>query len=364
MRVRRVGWLVALAVVASSCAAAVPSVDDLEIRGAVRFVAEDGAVVSAGSERLPMLVQRRNEICSGDVSDRFVTGDRVDQIEAAPLVELALDCVDFAPQVVFPVWSPDSTKVAFMGVSQGAESDVWIYDTTAGAVTNVSGDAGEDTLPLWLDDSTLVFVRSEDEEGFTRTTIERVSTESAVPRTVATIRGSIDLGNGATIVRGNPARAIVNLRGQDGEILGVHAVDLVDGEITPLYVPDPELADDGFRLLDIHDDGTLALAVTGAGGLESGTSSILLIDLDTGNEETVEPRFGTDIGDVRFSSDGVRILVWELGTERGDALVIRSIGSDEDAEVLLYGELGRLDVVEGGATVDIGTALALVTIES
>ncbi len=42
---------------------------------------------------------------------------------------------------------------------------------------------------------------------------------------------------------------------------------------------------------------------------------------------------------------------------------MRSTGSDEDAEILLTGELGPLAVVERGVTLGVGRDLVLVRIE-
>ena len=353
----------ALALVSASCAAAVPTVEDLEISGAVRFVSPQGAVISGGGDGLPVFVTGPGELCVGDIGARTPTDVAADRVGEVPEAELSLECVDFAPQVAFARWSPDATRVAFMGVSEGAESDIWVFDTVGGAVTNVSGDAGEDTMPLWVDDRTVVFVRTREGPSATETSWQTVSVDSGVPRMLIPMSGGIELGAGARVVPADPPGLVFNLWSSGGAPAGIQRLDLVSGAVAPVWQPSDERAADGFRLLDVHPDGTLALVVVGGGGFDADTVDVRLVDLETGTERAINPLFGTGLGDIRFAGDGTRLLVWESGTEDGDALVVRSTGSDEDAEILLTGELGPLGVVERGVTVDVGRDLVLVRIE-
>lgn len=348
---------------AASCAAAVPTVTELEVTGAVRFVAPEGEAVSSAGDGLPVLVTAPGRLCAGDVGGRSAIGRGSDRIEEIPAAELSLDCVDFSAQAVFARWSPDGTRVAVMGAAEGAESDIWIYDTVGGAVTNVSGDAGEDTLPFWVDDRTVVFVRNLEGLSGPETSWQIVSVDSGVPRKLASVAGGIGLDAGARVVKGDPGGLLFSLWSSDGETAAIHRLDPASGVVAAVWAPEGEQAADGFRLLDVHPDGTLALVVLGGGGLDAGAVDVRLVDLLTGTERSIEPLFRTSLGDVRFSGDGTRLFVWEEGTDQEDALVVRSTGSDEDAEILLTGELGPLAVVERGVTLGVGRDLVLVRIE-
>lgn len=356
------GWLGVLSVVATACAAAVPSVTDLELSGAVRFVV-DGEALNASPEGLPLLVARPGELCTGRVLTGVPGGVKAAPVEALPVAEPALDCVDFEPGPFFPRWSPDGSRVAFMGVSIGSESDIWVFDPVAGATTNLSGDAGEDTLPVWIDNETVAFVRSLESDGVTTTTWQRVEVSGGPPTTIATITGSIELSRGTRVVGTDEPQIVFDIVRPDGVPGGIHRLGALTGELRPLFVPSVDDAAEGWRLIDVHPMGTAALVAVGRGELIGTTVELRIVDLVDGGERVVRPLFGAAIGDARFSSDGLQLLVWELGTEQGDALVVRSTGSDGDGEVLVVGPLGAVGVFRDGATIDVGPDLVLVRIE-
>ncbi len=356
------GWLGALAVVATACAAAVPSVTDLELSGAVRFVV-DGEALSASPDGLPLLVARPGELCTGRVVTGVPAGIKAAPIEALPVAEPVLDCVDFQPGAFFSRWSPDGARAALMGVSIGSESDIWVFDPVAGATTNISGDAGEDTLPVWIDDDTVAFVRSLDVDGATTTTWHGAEASGGPPAPLATITGSVELSSGTRVVDPDDPRIIFNLVRPDGVTAGIHELVVGTGAVRPLFAPPTEDAAEGWRLIDVHPMGTAALVAVGRGELMGTTVELRIVDLVDGGERAVRPLFGSAIADARFSSDGLQLLVWELGTADGDALVVRSTGSDGDGEVLVVGALGSIGVFRDGATLDVGPDLVLVRIE-
>jgi hypothetical protein len=60
-------------------------------------------------------------------------------------VRAIADTVSFA-------WSPDGTKLAFIGVMDGPTSEVYLYDTITGNTTRVSRDDAQDFWPSWSPD--------------------------------------------------------------------------------------------------------------------------------------------------------------------------------------------------------------------
>jgi hypothetical protein len=49
-------------------------------------------------------------------------------------------------------WSPDGTKLAFVGAMDGPSADVYIYDATTTKITRVSSDPDQDFSPSWSPD--------------------------------------------------------------------------------------------------------------------------------------------------------------------------------------------------------------------
>ncbi len=71
-----------------------------------------------------------------------------------------------------PHWSPDSTRIAFVSNRTGKEfdldhnSDVWTIPAAGGALTKISDHVGPDSSPRWSPDGTrIAFMGAEDEEA-------------------------------------------------------------------------------------------------------------------------------------------------------------------------------------------------------
>ena len=71
-----------------------------------------------------------------------------------------------------PHWSPDSSRIAFVSNRTGKEfdldhnSDVWTIPATGGSLTKISDHIGPDTSPRWSPDGTkIAFLGAEDDEA-------------------------------------------------------------------------------------------------------------------------------------------------------------------------------------------------------
>jgi serine/threonine-protein kinase len=73
--------------------------------------------------------------------------------QAGPLTPLRGSPAAFA----FPRFSPDGTRLA-MSITDGRQSDVWVYDWERGTLTRITTDPGSEVGPVWTPDGTgLVF---------------------------------------------------------------------------------------------------------------------------------------------------------------------------------------------------------------
>jgi len=54
-------------------------------------------------------------------------------------------------------WSPDGTKLAFIGVMDGPSADVYLFDTTTDQITRVSQDGAQNFNPSWSPDGNTLF---------------------------------------------------------------------------------------------------------------------------------------------------------------------------------------------------------------
>ena len=62
-------------------------------------------------------------------------------------------------------WSPDGTRLAFIGAMDGTSADVYLYDLNSGSITRVSTDPSQDFWPSWSPDGNSLLFFSADGFG-------------------------------------------------------------------------------------------------------------------------------------------------------------------------------------------------------
>lgn len=62
-------------------------------------------------------------------------------------------------------WSPDGTKLAFIGVLDGPTADLYLYDTATNKITRVSQDDAQDYWPSWSPDGKYILFFGADSFG-------------------------------------------------------------------------------------------------------------------------------------------------------------------------------------------------------
>jgi Tol biopolymer transport system component len=58
--------------------------------------------------------------------------------------------------VEYPAWSPDGTRIAFMGGTSAGEYDIWVVDVDGSNLTRLTDSPGSDGWPAWSPDGTRV----------------------------------------------------------------------------------------------------------------------------------------------------------------------------------------------------------------
>lgn len=65
--------------------------------------------------------------------------------------------LDLERDIVYPTWSPDGTRIAFMYVQDKDNWDVFTVEVATGAVFRVTSDAAVDANPTWTPDGKILF---------------------------------------------------------------------------------------------------------------------------------------------------------------------------------------------------------------
>ena len=88
-----------------------------------------------------------------------ITDLTTSQTEPAPDAmpgETSFEAVRAIADNISYAWSPDGTKLAFIGVLDGPTAEVYLYDTTSGIITRVSSDDAQNFWPSWSPDGAYI----------------------------------------------------------------------------------------------------------------------------------------------------------------------------------------------------------------
>ncbi len=110
-------------------------------------------VITSGADRYHQLVL--NLLSLPDGSLQKITDLTTAQTEPAPDAGPGTDALEamraISEQPSYS-WSPDGTKLAFIGAMDGPSADVYLYDLNTRSITRVSTDLAQDYWPSWSPD--------------------------------------------------------------------------------------------------------------------------------------------------------------------------------------------------------------------
>ena len=111
-----------------------------------------------------------------------------------------------------PAVSPDGSRIA-LTISDGSNSDVWMYEMSRGALRRLTFDPGEDFNPVWSPDGERIVLASETTAGFPQTHSLPVDGSEAIQRVLA---GEPWIGGGPQRINEFPTSW-----SSDGELIAV-----------------------------------------------------------------------------------------------------------------------------------------------
>jgi dipeptidyl aminopeptidase/acylaminoacyl peptidase len=175
-----------------------------------------------------------------------------------------------------PHWSPDSTRIAFVSNRTGKEfdlnhnSDVWTIPAGGGTLTKISDHVGPDSSPRWSPDGTrIAFLGAEDEEAPPMIYIA----SAAGGKASVAINKTFDQ-TAADLMWAEQGRALYLTSGVKGET-HLYRVDASSGLVTPVTtgaraVRSPSIHDASRRIAYLVNDFSHLddLYVRDAGGME------------------------------------------------------------------------------------------------
>lgn len=254
--------------------------------------------------------------CSADAPPRDRLADvRVGQPSGRFIY---LDGVGHLSSVQQPVWSPDADRIAFVGIGDGGNSDIYVADTPNRGVIvetraqRLTTDPAVDEFPAWTPDgSTIVYDNGGasplDDSGFSLTQeIWSVPADGGTPERLT----NNDTNDGQADVAADGTVAF-----RHG--LDIWTMDLDGGHQAPL---DTVPADTGFSPRWSPDGSMMALlrydpSVRATFDVQSGRPvdlpllDVVVVDLTTGTVTAVGPRVAADFNPVSWTPDSSALLI-------------------------------------------------------
>jgi hypothetical protein len=234
-------------------------------------------------------------------------------------------------------WSPDGSKLAFIGAMDGPSADVYIYDLKSGLINRVSNDPAQDFEPSWSPDGNALLFFGADGFG----------------------TGAGMAMAGAWLANGDDS--IVSLLYQPTSS-GEELLGWKDNETAVLESWSPAIGPSQFRLFNIYtkqttiiQEGTVFAAAADAGNLFPSTDpGAVLFGMETGlylqpsNENQPIQLSENKVENIRYVRDS---SMFEVRFQDGSLATYLSDGShrqDAPADLLNVG-YGSINVAMYGA---------------
>jgi hypothetical protein len=134
-----------------------------DLAAAVQPFGDQVVVLTSSDDGFPSLSEHHlalNLLSLPDGSLRKITDLTSPQTEPGPSFALGdanWEAVRAIMEQSCYAWSPDGTKLAFIGVMDGPSADVYLFDTTTDQITRVSQDGSQNFNPSWSPDGNTLF---------------------------------------------------------------------------------------------------------------------------------------------------------------------------------------------------------------
>jgi len=136
---------------------------DSNLEAAVQPSGDQVVVLTSSDDGYPRLSEHHlalNLLSLPDGSLRKITDLTSLQTEPGPsyiLGDPAWEAVRAIMEQDTYAWSPDGTRLAFIGMMDGPSADVYLFDTTTDQITRVSQDGAQNFNPSWSPDGDTLF---------------------------------------------------------------------------------------------------------------------------------------------------------------------------------------------------------------
>ncbi len=144
---------------------------DSNLEAAVQPSGDQVVVLTSSDDGYPRLSEHHlalNLLSLPDGSLRKITDLTSPQTEPGPsyiLGDPAWEAVRAIMEQDTYAWSPDGTRLAFIGIMDGPSADVYLFDTTTDQITRVSHDGAQNFSPSWSPDGNTLFYFGADTFG-------------------------------------------------------------------------------------------------------------------------------------------------------------------------------------------------------
>jgi len=134
-----------------------------DLEAAVQPSGDQVVVLTSSDDGFPSLSEHHlalNLLSLPDGSLRKITDLTSPQTEPGPsyiLGDPAWEAVRAIMEQDTYAWSPDGTRLAFIGMMDGPSADVYLFDTTTDQITRVSQDGSQKFNPSWSPDGNTLF---------------------------------------------------------------------------------------------------------------------------------------------------------------------------------------------------------------
>ena len=128
-----------------------------ELAGAIQPGGNQVVILTSDEDRYHHLALNLLSLPDGDLHK--ITDLTTPETEPGPDAmpgETSVEAVRAIADTISFAWSPDGTKLAFIGVLDGPTADVYLYDTITNAIRRVSQDDAQDYWPSWSPDGELI----------------------------------------------------------------------------------------------------------------------------------------------------------------------------------------------------------------